>query len=226
MANFCEAEEVGIAPFKSPLHENGIKSLRNWREGDVVFSEIPRYIQQTVENRKVAFTCGYCNSFLGSARHQIEFLLGSFSRTSLCQVNVDWCVPCNSMCGEFYCTGRCRDLHWDDGCHHILCTGAIRDDEAESHPLIKFKIHSIQTNEVFLLVADVFASICRETDKIRVQSPTMDINSAISIAIQPLDQYVRQLWWDAAVPPSRSNKRDFSNTLKSLVHYSMPSLHH
>lgn len=207
-----------IASFKSILHGNGIMVTTSFKEGERVFSEIPRYTQQTVENRNYAFTCGYCFSFLGSHREQIGFLTGMLKRSSLCSsFNASFCVPCSALCGEFYCSDSCRDFHWNSGYHSLLCTGSIRDEEAEDHPLMKFKIHAINTNEIFLLVADVLASIIGEGERIAAAHGELPANNALQLAISPLGEYVRQLWWDAAIAPSDQKPTRFANVLRKLV---------
>ena len=210
-----------IAPFKSSLHGNGIIATTSFKEGERVFSEIPRYTQQTVENRNYAFTCGFCFSFLGSYREQIGFLTGMLRRSSLCSSfsshNASFCVPCGALCGEFYCSDICRDSHWNSGYHSLLCTGSIRDEEAEDHPLMKFKIHAINTNEIFLLVADVLASIIGEGERIAAVHGELPVNNALQLAISPLGEYVRQLWWDAAIAPSDQKPTRFANVLRKLV---------
>ena len=214
--NFSER----ILPIKSSLHGNGIQAACLCKSGEIIFSEIPRYIQQTVENRKYAFTCGYCFSFLGTIENQISYLTKALNRSSLCAASSSSeykFIPCTALCGEFYCNTRCRDSHWNDGSHAFLCTGQVRDDEAEDHPLMQFKIHAISTNEIFLLVADVVVSIIGELSKIISENPSLPFSTAANIAIQPLDQYVRKLWWEAAVTPKSQKPARFMKTLRGLV---------
>ena len=211
-----------IASFKSSLHGNGIIATTSLKQGETVFSEIPRYIQQTVENRNYAFTCGYCFSFLGSHMEQIDFLTGMLKRSSLCSsfnssLNASFCVPCSALCGEFYCSDSCREVHWNSGYHSLLCTGSISDEDAEEHPLMKFKIHAINTNEIFLLVADVVASIIGEVEKIFASHAEISAINALRLAIDPLSEYVRQQWWEAAVAPPDQKPKQFANVLRKLV---------
>ena len=37
----------------------------------------------------------------------------------------------------------------------MLCTGTVPEKDAEQHPLIRFKLHAMATNEIFLLVGAV-----------------------------------------------------------------------
>jgi hypothetical protein len=205
-----------VLPIKSPLHGNGLQANRYWNLGDLVFSEIPRFAQQTLENRKLVFTCGYCFSFLGNAQNQMEFLQGTLSRATVSCKEL-YCTPCRYNCGEFYCDTACRDSHWLQGCHQALCTGIIDDADADSSPLIAFKIHAVQTNEIFLLVADVFTAVIAETTRILSMHPFLSPSDACSLGQRPLEQYVRQLWWDAAMAPRTSDPISFTETLKALV---------
>ena len=109
-------------------------------------------------------------------------------------------VPCSAECGEIYCSASCRDHHWHHHGHRLLCTGYISDEEAESHPLMAFKIHAISTNEIFLMVADVFAIIITRAE-LKRESDGSDLVEALRWASQPLESYVRNLWWEAAKAP-------------------------
>ena len=65
------------------------------------------------------------------------------------------CVPCTQQCGLVYCSDQCRKAHWERA-HRLLCVGALDDP---SHALIQFKMHAMETNDIFLLAAEVVASI-------------------------------------------------------------------
>ena len=112
-------------------------------------------------------------------------------------------VPCKYGCGEFYCSEDCRDIHWERKGHKWLCTGPVREDEIETHPLIKFKVHATQTNEIFLMVANLFANIVQEAEDSIRKTPSLLIDQALRAASAPYEGYVRQDWWDAAVAPSK-----------------------
>ena len=75
-------------------------------------------------------------------------------------------VNCQHNCGELYCSEKCRDEHWSRKAHCLLCTGSIPDEEAESSPLYAFKMFAVETNEIFLLVAEFIGRICLSTDKL------------------------------------------------------------
>ena len=126
-------------------------------------------------------------------------------------------TPCRSKCGELYCSADCAQEHWNNG-HKCLCTGQIPAKEAEGHPLVAFKRHACATNEIFLLVADVFARICCEVDSAKANG--VEFSAAVDTAMSPFVRFVRGLWWDAAIPPDNSNPEAFKDVLSNLVHES------
>ena len=107
--------------------------------------------------------------------------------------------------------------------HRLLCTGYITEEDAATSPLINFKMHACATNEIFLLVADVFASICCEIQKMREEGSLND-ESILVAALFPYSTFVRNPWWEVAIPsrdvlvtdPEESPAK-FATTLKQLV---------
>lgn len=84
-------------------------------------------------------------------------------------------------------------------------------------------MHACATNEIFLLVADVFASICCEIEKMREEGSLND-ESILVAALFPYSTFVRNPWWEVAIPsrdvlvtdPEESPAK-FATTLKQLV---------
>lgn len=54
-----------------------------------------------------------------------------------------------------YCSERCRDEAYAEY-HEALCVGRV---DSENHPLVVFKKHAIEHNELFMLAAHVIARI-------------------------------------------------------------------
>lgn len=223
MASFCSFE---YSTFNSNLHGQGLRADVDVKEKDVVFMEKPLFMLQTIPNRKHVLACGNCYKFLGGLNIQSQFLLQNVSRQDDLSVHnvpifdettssLTDIIPCKYCCGEYYCSSACRDCHCNDRGHELLCTGQIRDDEAESHPLIQFKMHAITTNEIFLLVAQIFASFCQSADKLVKSGWTVEL--AIKEVASIFDGYVKELWWDAAKTPKDSDPDEFKNKLKQLV---------
>ena len=204
--------------YSSPLHGEGVKSARHYATGDVIYSEKPLCILQTLPNTQDVLVCGACHKILGSFELQIKMLSKELTRQTLAtQMDplVDSAAPTNDVfhcpdrCGEFYCSTACRDQHWSR--HQLLCTGALTEEEAATSPLIRFKIHACETNEIFLLVADVFAKICTDIDMMRQSKAGAGNGEDVAIiaaALAPYDRFVRNLWWDCVVVDHSSSSSE------------------
>jgi hypothetical protein len=68
-------------------------------------------------------------------------------------------VPCRNNCGFVYCTSKCEADAYTANGHSLLCTGSIVESEAEAHSLIRWKIHAMQSNEIFIVVGQIIAKI-------------------------------------------------------------------
>jgi hypothetical protein len=212
--------------FSSSLHGCGVQMNAPIDAGEIVLQEKPFFFLQTIPNRKSVVVCGCCLKPLGSISTQIGTLQGMISRENIAEEldsgstflkDVYCCpvTPCPAKCGEMYCSERCRDLHWANQGHRLLCTGHISDEEADFHPLISFKVHAMSTNEIFLMVADVFAAIVSHLDNLT--SGGMATSQAFEVVSRPLSGYCRELWWDAAITPKNYKPVAFKKSLKKLV---------
>lgn len=173
---------------------------------------------QSVDNRTDVLSCSYCFRFIGTEELQLRYLERRIARPYLNSLfsshdvslkedpTFQDCHSCDHFCGLLYCSELCRDAHWQQS-HQLLCTGTISEEDASSSPLLQFKTHSMATNEIFLMVADIFATVCKKVD------------SGVSVqdAIAPMEGYVRNLWWEAAISPADSDPIEFEATLKALV---------
>jgi hypothetical protein len=214
--------------FQSSLHGCGVQAVCEIQAGDTVLLEAPLHFLQTLPNRRSVIVCTACLMPLGSLATQLGVLQGSVSRENI----IEECgsgnfpaladeddfaemIPCITGCGEMYCSDKCREHHWSHKGHKLLCTGLIPEKEAEAHPLMQFKLHAMTTNEIFLMVADVFASHVLHMDTLVATglTPTM----AFEVASRPLSGYCRELWWDAAITPPGQKQSIFKKTLKLLV---------
>lgn len=217
---------AGYSVFASALHGCGVQADVHIAAGSVVLQEKPMHFLQTLPNRKSMIVCTTCLKPLGSLSLQMGILQGLVSRQNALQEYGTFgllpgeracacLIPCTCNCGELYCSEVCRDHHWTVKGHKMLCTGLISDDEADMHPLINFKIHAMTTNEIFLMVADVFASMCAHVDSL--VSSGADVSYAFEVAARPLAGYVREQWWDAAITPKGYKPVAFKKSLKTLV---------
>jgi hypothetical protein len=208
--------------FSSSLHGDGLKALYNIPSGSVLFREKPLHHLQSLPNKQDVLVCSACLSFLSPIELQIQYLTKTLSRydiMQLCSCSGDQqssmsMVGCVNECGEIYCSAKCRDHHWYRS-HNLLCTGIISEAEAGTHPLVAFKQHAVQSNEIFLLCADIFAEAC---NKIQVdQQKGTSLHESIYNHLSLYQKYVRNLWWEAAVAPPGTNPKILVKSLKRMV---------
>eukprot|EP01041_Mallomonas_annulata_P001861 gene1861-3608_t len=221
MSNFLEQTKEFIVS-KSDLHGDGVTAGHHFTEDEIILHEKPLLCLQSLPNRRDALVCRYCYRFIGTIAIQLDYLSKRIDRQS--DFSNDYednvytvlspIVKCESNCGELYCSQSCRLNHFKEG-HSLLCTGHIEEENAADHPLIKFKTHSIETNEIFLLVADIFAKICLTIENNNQSSISKD--DLINKALEPYEGYVRQLWWDAAVAKDKDEPEGLRMTLQTLV---------
>lgn len=73
-------------------------------------------------------------------------------------------TPCRHHCGELYCCKKCEEENISFHGHDLLCTGLIPDDYGNGdkhkvHPVIEFKVHAAQSNEIFLMVGELICAL-------------------------------------------------------------------
>ena len=121
--------------------------------------------------------------------------------------------PCKHKCGVVYCSLECLQDDWEWGGHRELCTGTIPEpveppseqeqkdvndgdlSSIESHngtdsemdPLLKFKVHAMETNEIFLLVAVWL---------IRILKNDLPYNDDDNMNSHPYTDFQMNAWWD------------------------------
>ncbi len=214
--------------FASSLHADGVKANHCFETGEIVYREAPLHFLQTLPNRRVTLICGYCSKFLGSVGVQLKYLQKQINREELTTNTADALAkienhyqhltdifPCSGKCGELYCSEYCRDSHWDCKGHKLLCTGHIPDDDAEDHPLFQFKMYAVSTNEIFLMVADIFAEVC---DNCEVEmAAAKPVDEVAKCYLKRYENFVRKRWWDAVQAPRGQKPIKFKKTLQNLV---------
>ena len=212
-----------ITVYKSNLHSDGVKVLKKINKDDVIFYETPMCCLQSIPNRQDAICCSFCFRFIGTVDMQLNILKKEITRQDvITYVNdnnndndndnkdlilTDRIIPCQSNCGTLYCNENCRDEHMKKS-HKYLCTGYIDEKDADNNCLFQFILHSIETNEIFLLVGDVYARILCDIDE----------GKSIENAMKPWLGYCRNKWEDVA----KTNDTDetaveFAETLKKLT---------
>jgi len=216
-----ECIHESITVYHSNLHGDGVKTLKKINKNDIIFKEKPMCCLQSIPNRQDAICCSYCYRFIGNINIQLKILKKEIDRKQLVndyindvngsndssEILSNVILPCQSNCGTLYCSEKCRDSHLIKS-HKYLCTGNINDDDADSSCLVQFILHSIETNEIFLLVADVFARIC------------CDIDDGLSVenALRPWQGYCRNRWEDVAKSnDTEQSPEEFADTLRTLT---------
>jgi hypothetical protein len=207
--------------FLSPLHGNGVRisdSNAPIMKDFILLKERPLQAMQTLTNKHDVLVCSDCLKALGSIDFQVQYLTKKVTRVDVINRSYDcndsYIVPCNYGCGECYCCHDCKTNHWLKS-HQLLCTGRVPEEEGGSSPLIAFKTFAVETNEIFLLCGEIFASICLSIES-NVQNG-MPLSGAIDLGLLPYEGYVRNLWWDAAVAPAGTNPKTLVKSLKELV---------
>ena len=169
-------------------------------------------------------------------------------------------VPCRNRCGELFCSEQCESDLWLHG-HDLLCTGLIPDPAQEErvedegsvsgdsgetskqdlHPLLKFKMHAVESNEIFLMVADLVAMVVSKRarqmqtkaeersrrfnsdDGLNVNDCKINANvSSLEDLLSPYLDFTLMPWWEVATnplisPPSELDESiDLARTLRTL----------
>ena len=211
---------------ESNLHCDGVKVLKKINKDTIIFDETPMCCLQSIPNRQDAICCSYCFRFIGTIDIQLKILKKEIKRqdviTYINQINENDnnnnnnndnfiltrnILPCQSNCGTLYCNEYCRDEHMKKS-HKYLCTGNINEEDADNNCLFQFILHSIETNEIFLLVGDVFARILCDIDE----------GKSIENSLKPWLGYCRNRWEDVAISNDTDQiPEEFAETLKSLT---------
>lgn len=173
--------------------------------GDVLLEERPLCAMQEADNRISSACCAFCHAFVGDLDLQIDFLLQRENGSGACSTSnggaggnvsfpeldscprtlTEMCLPCSKGCGAFYCSESCRAEHWRRS-HRLLCVGGIEDN---NHPLVKFKMHALGTNDIFLLAAEVVCTILTDV---------IDGRSTLDEATKPYKYFERGPWWETS----------------------------
>jgi hypothetical protein len=218
--NYSMNESLNV--HKSPLHGDGVVAQREITAEEFLFEEVPRFFLQTLTNRHNCLVCGNCGAFVGSISLQMKYLQKLFNRQTLQDLSQTYVgdelqglseiLPCGYGCGEYYCSDECRQSHWFQKGHKFLCTGLLSEEDAMESPLFQYKTFCLETNEIFLLVANILAEFCSYMD---MQSASKE---DISSMAHSFDSYVRELWWNVATSSLKGKEKiKLEKSLKKLV---------
>ena len=165
-------------------------------------------------------------------------------------------VPCRNSCGEIFCSKQCEDEMWKYCGHDLLCTGLIAEQYSQDttgtyddsthprevkgtngentqskevddlHPLLQFKVHAIQNNEILLMVADLIATVvslrrqqiskipCWEkfngdtSCKVNSIDSNIPFPGGLESLMKPYLDFTLVHWWDVATASLTSSQSD------------------
>lgn len=224
------------SPFRvlsSSLHGDGVFAVQGAEveEEQTLWEETPSLFLQSLENRSDVLICANCHGFVGTLGTHLDVLQKKLSRQDTDQLasratRLGGCedgvlsesiVFCDKECGEMYCSSKCAKAHWNRS-HCLLCTGLM----VEHDPLVKFKEHAVQNNEILLMVADHFAEVCTYVNAALSHVEDIDqrkqcAENAAREVTQPYASFVRNLWWDVAIPEREEDREKLADSLKTMV---------
>jgi len=209
---------------------------QNISKNELIFVERPLLSLQSIGNaHRGALCCRFCRAFVGGPDSALMVASGELNRENVwdyyrnhhehdygiegtddpskeaCKMHA-----CRNDCGEIFCSRDCEEKHWCCGGHDLLCTGLIPDPEdvpedyADSHdlmhPVLKFKVHAVQSNEILLMVADLVASVV----SLRRQQIALNLNKkeyscieevTLEELMEPYLDFTLVPWWEVATDP-------------------------
>jgi hypothetical protein len=195
--------------------------------GVVMHAEKPIVCLQALENKQDVMVCLCCKKHVGTIEQQMDLLAKRVSRQdfiTLCNDSSDInnvTIPCKYNCGEIYCSTKCMNNDLRINGHLYQCTGPIDDTD---HPLFRFKIHAMQTNEIFLLAFQVFSQIIQKFKNQMIQNKinngTENINACVDVAKSPFKRFHANPWWEVVWPEDTSDlteKDILASTIRELT---------
>ena len=140
------------------IEGHGVFSASSFSAGETILLEKPLVLSQDFGNRLEVLVCKNCGALLGGEQLRTMYaeglvtlpdVLASLQSEEGEQIGL---VPCSHWCGELYCSESCREERSLCG-HGLLCVGKVGEEEAESHPLFRFKQRCAEEGRDLLLAA-------------------------------------------------------------------------
>ncbi len=144
-------------------------------------------------------------------------------------------VSCRNQCGELYCSQECENEMWLQKGHELMCTGLIPDPEKvdddndddiddneecdgvkrikdQLHPLLQFKVHAVESNEIFIMVGDLVATVV-SLRRQQIESQILNKSQGkdccniggLEDILGPYLDFTLKPWWEVATEPLLSN---------------------
>eukprot|EP01012_Entosiphon_sulcatum_P025462 TRINITY_DN30776_c0_g1_i1.p1 TRINITY_DN30776_c0_g1~~TRINITY_DN30776_c0_g1_i1.p1 ORF type:complete len:448 (-),score=62.13 TRINITY_DN30776_c0_g1_i1:14-1357(-) len=224
-SRFIEDRAVEVR-WLGPGKGRGLFATRAFSKGEVVYRERPLATLQHQASRKEVIACGHCNRFLETPVAQLRHLLGPTvpeecfhlpciktqrpEAECACAACSEPVIPVQCpRCAEPYCSEEC--LSSATRSYHRLLCAALGENEA----LEEFILHSWDTNEMFLLVARIIATIiCRWQE-----AAVADTIEAVEHLSVPFTKFCSVHWVDLVANSSASEERaaDMAATRQVLL---------
>ncbi|KDO21718.1 hypothetical protein SPRG_13134 [Saprolegnia parasitica CBS 223.65] len=159
-------------------------ATKSFGPGEPLFHEMPFVSMQHIPNQSLVQGCENCHVIVGSIEQQLAHVLHvevgavpPLPNQLVGKVPVNG--KCTCACGAIYCSPTCRSAAWERY-HCALCTGH------PDTPMHDFLQHAIDTNEIFLLAAQVLGRICVAYAK----------DQDLAAARRPVDMFCKLPWWE------------------------------
>jgi len=223
-----------------PSKGRHLVATQKLEKDSLIFVERPLLSLQSLGNaHKGALVCRHCRAFVGGPDLCLAIACGRISRNGVwdyvkekqkvkAEEEICFMVPCRNDCGEIFCSKDCEEEMWCCGGHELMCTGLIpepltqtNDESSEKsddqlrdqlHPLLRFKLHAIQSNEIFLMVGDLVATVVslrrqyieKSEFEQNIYVNTTQMSNLEEILMPYLD-FTLKPWWEVATEPSISD---------------------
>ncbi|OQS07027.1 hypothetical protein THRCLA_00970 [Thraustotheca clavata] len=187
MAEEYFAKLIGSKPIRYGLVDGKGKALiscKTFGPGEPIFSEKPYVAMQHIANQALIQSCENCHVTVGSIEEQLAHILhvepaAVPKMPEALQKDVHNEGKCACACGAVYCSPVCRSDAWERY-HCLLCTAH------PDTPMHDFFQHATDTNEIFILAAQVIARVLVQYAK----------TSNVELARQPVDMFCKLPWWE------------------------------
>jgi SET domain len=203
-----EKQRSGTAQARRGRH---LRSNRSALAGELLWVERPLLIMPslTSNNRITSWTCSNCHAFVGgpvaALKRRFAGNNGNISEPPNCSPRTHLGIfdgesasyqvfPCPHACGHVYCSPSCREMAWQLH-HEFLCTGMCETMDA---PLVQFVSFALETNEMFLLIAEWW--VTQHVLKQRQKSDHTDTLQSQPREYDPYADFQMNPWWDVVVP--------------------------
>lgn len=184
-------------------------------KGRLLFCERPFITLQSTGNVHTgALVCHYCMTFCGTPEQALDIATNPACLPEITtkehpeQLHDEHAlIPCRHKCGIVYCSLECQQDDWEWGGHKELCTGWIEEDgngngeEQKPHPLLKFKQHAVESNEIFLVIAQWLA---------RIHNHNLPYHDDDRLHDHPYTDFMMNPWWDVATEPLKQQPMGFA----------------